>query len=381
MGWIAHHRLSERQKLKSLLLSRKNILMLAPRRIGKTWLMKQVDEDLDADGWTCIRIEVAGMDTEQKFLSALCERIDQKRGIAGTVKSYLTAKLQQIKVGKGGDSLAQMIAGVDLRQFSETLMEALNEGHQRTLLLIDEFPLFVLEYAKRDPDGVRTFLYHLRRLQQGFPNVSWFLTGSVGLDVVARRFKLEGALLDFEIFPLEPFTREEARSFLAEQSDLGRFDAPLEYTDEAFDRLVGELGWLSPYYLYHLARCTRPTHRLRADGPPIAEVADVVQAFDTLLQPAYRMYFAAWPEHIEKNFPPDETARLRSILEKCCGHADGEMESTLLGHLISTFAAVSPRELKDLLSSLAGDGLLMKDGDRWRFRSGLMRRYWLEYMA
>ena len=98
---------------------------------------------------------------------------------------------------------------------------------------------------------------------------------------------------------------------------------------------------------------------------------DVVQAFDTLLQPAYRMYFAAWPEHIEKNFPPEETARLRAVLEKCCGHADGEMENTLLGHLVSTFATVSPRELKNLLSSLESDGLLVKDGQRWRFRSGL----------
>jgi hypothetical protein len=42
-------------------------------------------------------------------------------------------------------------------------------------------------------------------------------------------------------------------------------------------------------------------------------------------------------------------------------------------------ASVSPADLRTLLIDLASDGVLEKAGDRWRFRSGLVRRYWKEY--
>ena len=72
MSTQTHHRPAERERLKRLLLSGHNVLMLAPRRIGKTWLMKQVEKDLTKDGHLCIRIDVEGKTTEQDFLKILC---------------------------------------------------------------------------------------------------------------------------------------------------------------------------------------------------------------------------------------------------------------------------------------------------------------------
>ncbi|CAO3460208.1 hypothetical protein [Azospirillum argentinense] len=381
----AHHRFAERRELKRLLLAGDNALLLAPRRVGKTWMMKRLDDDLTEAGHLCIRIDVEGIRNEEGFLRTLCQEIDRSQDVRDTVKSYFTAKVQQLKTGLSGDSVAQMIGKMDPRVFSETLIGALNQRTPRTLVMIDEFSLFILELAKQDPDGTRALLYHLRRLQQEFPNVGWLLTGSVGLDVVARRFNLEGALLDFVNVSLDPFTAEEARSYLAEQAALKLFREPFEFGDGAFERLVEDIGWLSPYYLNHTARHIRPTGAPvtggLSGGCAVATPDDVDRALAAILAPNNRLYFSPWKEHIEKNFPVEEAKRLHAILARCCEGADGEVEDTLLGLLVTAFPDTTRRNLKDHLTSLESDGFLIKDGGRWRFRSGLLRRYWLEYIA
>ncbi|WP_029010981.1 AAA family ATPase [Azospirillum halopraeferens] len=373
----AHHRLTERDALARHLLSGRNVLMLAPRRIGKTWLMKELERDLEWKGHTCIRIEVSGMRTEEVFLRTLCEAIERKQEITESVTTFFRTRLRQILVGASGDSLTQILTRTDPRVFSETLIGALDRQEQRTLILIDEFPLFVWEHARHDPDGARTFLYHLRRLQQAFPNVSWFLTGSIGLDVIARRFTLEGALLDFDVVPLEAFTEAEARSFLDELGDRHTLSRPLNFAAGAFEHLVRELGWLSPYYLDHLARHIRPT----ADGGATVGADDVDRAFAAVLRPAYRVHFSPWQEHIDKNFDTDDRARLYAILELCSEHPDGEQEDTLRARLATSYPGLTRRALKDLLLTQECDGLLAQTDGRWRFRSGLLRRYWREYVA
>lgn len=380
MAEPAHHRPAERENLKRLLLSGRNVLMLAPRRVGKTWLMDHTEGDLEKGGYSCIHIDVEGKRTEDEFLRVLCQEIDKKQEITESIKSYIKAKIQQVKGGSAGDTIAQMVGTMDSRLLSETLVGALNQRERRTVVMIDEFSLFVLDHAKQDPDSTRALLYHLRGLQQKFTNVSWLLTGSIGLDVVARRLNLEGAFLDFEIFPLAPFTDVEARSFLVDQSANERPEEPFDFDEDAFRHLIRELGWLSPYYLRHLAGRVRPSTPATSDSRAIATQADVAQAFEALLSPNYRTYFASWKEHIQKNFLPGETNHLTAILAKCCEHADGEREDTLLAHL-GVPAALSRRALKDLLLALDNDGYLVKEGERWRFRSGLLRRHWLEYIA
>ena len=73
----AHHRHEERAELARLFKTGASVQMLAPRRIGKTWLMDKVADDLEDEGWLCIRVDVEGMRTEEEFLRALCAEIEK----------------------------------------------------------------------------------------------------------------------------------------------------------------------------------------------------------------------------------------------------------------------------------------------------------------
>jgi hypothetical protein len=381
MPGMPHHRLTERAELKARFINGISVLMLAPRRIGKTWLMDAVKADMEAFGWLCVRLDVEGVQNEEAFLRELCQEIEKSQDLKTKALAHITQRFRQLLGRVEGGNLAQAIGMIDHRQFLETLVEALNKEQKKTLILIDEIALFILELTKTDPDSARSLLYHLRKLRQVYRNVMWFLTGSVGLDVVGRRHDMYGAMLGIDIVSLEPFTAEAAHSYVEELFDKKLISQPFEFGDGAFEYLVKELGWLSPYHLEQVVKLVGP--RLPATtlgNRPIATIADVERAFDKILQPSNRLHFAAWDEHIDKNFPED-ASHMRSILEVACENADGEIEATYLARLSKSDPAFASRQLKNLLTNLANDAYLVKAGQRWKFQSGLLRRYWREYAA
>lgn len=372
-----HHRWLERADIKARLMAGASLLMLAPRRIGKTWLMGKVEADMTAAGWRCIRIDVEGRDSEEAFLRELCAKIEEQQQLKKRLWSHVAQRLKQASAEGLGDGLLQSIGRVNHHEFLETLVDALNREQGKTLILVDEIALLVLELAKKDPNATRNLLYHLRKLQQAYPNVVWYFTGSIGLDVIARRFEMSGALLGVDIVPLEPFSAAEAGSYLDELAHKGIILHPFSWTPETLDALVTELGWLSPYYLRQLAQV------LRANGPeiggrPSATPEDIETAFETLLAPRQRGYFAAWEEHVVKNFVSADSVNLHLILDLLCDHPDGEKEATIAAAL-NAVGVIGQGKLREHLRDLQSDGYLIKKADRWAFRSGLLRRFWREY--
>jgi hypothetical protein len=380
MTSLPHHRKNERIELKARIAAGANVLMLAPRRIGKTWLMDKVADDMKADGWLCIKIDVEGMRTENEFLRALCQEIEKTQALTDRVKSHFLQRFKQLTTHVQDGNLAAAIGDIDPREFLETLVSSLNAEEKQTLILIDEIALFIHEQAKDNPDSARSLLYHLRKLQQTYPKVRWFLTGSVGLDVIARRHNMLGALLGIDSYPLEPFSREAAHSYLDELCATGQISQPFKLDEDSFDYLAKELGWLSPYYLRQIALQMKPTNQATS-GLPVATAADVENAFERLLSPTQRLHFAAWEEHIDKNFGDVDTLRLRAILDIACEQTNGEIEATLLTRLTATGETPNQNALRTLLQSLETDGFLHRIDNRWCFRSGLLRRYWKEYMG
>jgi hypothetical protein len=377
----AHHRIAERRELARLLEAGHSIQMPAPRRIGKTWLIGKLAEDLKAKGWLCVSIDVQGKRTEQEFFRTLCQEIEKNQALHKSALAHVLGRFRHIKDGAGAASLVQLLtASADPRAFSESLIESLDGSKKMTVVMIDELSLFALDLAEKDADATRAFLYHLRNLREAYPNVRWLFTGSIGLDVIGARFKLQGALIDLDIFDLHPFNENEARAFIEELREQNQLHTPFAFAEGAFEKLARELGWLSPWYLRLLANAVRPTGPTAEAGLATATAADIEAAFGKLLQHSQRPNFATWREHLEKNFPKDQTTLLHALLGILCDNADGEQAATLLVRLTEPFPNATRRELMDRLTDLASGGFLEEAGDRWRFRSGLLRRYWAKWM-
>jgi hypothetical protein len=89
--------------------------------------------------------------------------------------------------------------------------------------------------------------------------------------------------------------------------------------------------------------------------------------------------FAAWEEHLAKNFEPQDQEHLRAILAACSRDANCEQLATIQVALNSTYPALSMRELRELLNVLVNDGFFVVNDKRYQFQSGLVRKFWLKY--
>lgn len=373
-----HHRSNERTILKRKLDAGVNVHMPAPRRIGKTWTIGRLASDLRSAGWLAVEVDVQGMSSPHQFAADLCARIEEQMDAKKRVMSHLKERLDGLLGGGWGEKPIEALGRVDPIKFAETLVEALSQSGQNTVIIIDEISYFFLALAEADAKAAHQFAYQLRALQLRYKKVRWLITGSIGLDTIARRYDLQGAFVDFEIFSLESFTTEQARSYLRDPTVQEQLNHPFTASDEDFEAMFSYLGWLAPFYLKLVANEVRPSLQ-GADGPGQATKADFDAAFERLLLPHRRAEFAVWPEHVRKNLPAADRTVAEHVLAAVSQHPEGETEDTLIARVVSMELGAGQRQIREVLSMLVTDGLLMQSAKRFKFRSGLIRRYWLDY--
>jgi hypothetical protein len=376
-----HNRETERTQLRRKLQAGLSIHMPAPRRIGKTWTVTRLASDLRDAGWHAIEVDVQGMRTPNEFARELCLRIEAQNSLKERFKAHALQRIGNLLGGDWGSAPLDALGRVDPIEFAETLIGALNDSNEKTAVIIDEVAYFFLALAEEDRKAAHAFAYKLRALQQRYKNVRWLLTGSIGLDTIARRYELEGAFVDFETFVLEPFTPEEALSYMRDSSLRQQLNHPFDASDADFNAMFAELGWLSPYYLKMVANEVRPSIIATNSDLSIATKTDFDAAFKKLLQPNRRSEFAVWPEHIRKNLPIEDRTIANHILNGLCHDSDGETIDTLIARASHIQRDVTKRQVTDILAMLCNDGLLVFLNGRYSFRSGLITRYWREYEA
>jgi hypothetical protein len=136
------------------------------------------------------------------------------------------------------------------------------------------------------------------------------------------------------------------------------------------------VGWLIPYHLQVLfaeLRAICHDHHV----PPTVDVVD--RAFETLLSPGRRSLFDFWVQRLtqELGTPDDKQALVLANAAAIDEH--GATKDTLSQELFTRIADSDERErqLSFLLDVLQSDGYLVKDGNRYRFRSSLLREFWV----
>jgi hypothetical protein len=312
----------------------------------------------------------------------MCASIQEEVSIGQEVIGALTDRFHRLLRGAESQSdWRTILLTTDWTEFADHLLSQLEEtqngkANHRWLVLVDEIAVFTK--ALLDAEGqqkAHDFLYKLRNLRQKHHNVLWLYTGSIGLDAIARRNDIEGALVDMEIMALEPFARETAIGFLNSIAQRrGCF-----FTADALDIVLSRLGWFSPYYLEKIAEIA--CDKANEAGEIDSAVAN--RASDSLLDLTYRTYWATWREHLDKNFTEPDRTHLFALLAAIAQSPDGASIGTLL-QILNTGG--NPRTLATLtsfLDTLECDGYLSADlgRTRFKFRMNLLREWWLRYVA
>jgi uncharacterized protein len=358
-----------------------NILLLAPRRVGKTSVMRKMEEDAGDHGMNPVFVDVSDCADELRFVERLYAAVLANNSgdlLWNHIKeSWLGKAIQRVqKAGGAGFSVEFRPVEAAWSRLGEELTGALCRLEGRWLIQIDELPVFLLKLLNHDEpaarDRVREFLYWLRRLRLEFGEVRWFLAGSIGLDTITTRLNMADSINDLRIQTLGAFDGPTADALLAALAAEYR----IALSDVVRGHVVNKVGWPAPYYLQLVF------HELRNKRGAITP-ADVDRAIEDLLGPQHRNYFDYWRQRLFEELGRPDAEYAIDMLNAACHALDGVTRAILGQALASAISDPGIRgdKLRYLLDVLQNDGYLVEGNRRWRFRSPLLREYWLRRVA
>lgn len=358
-------------------VAEQHVLMLAPRRVGKTSLMLAVAERITSAQPVYVSVASATceLDLAQAMLHAVYETPAGKELRPSWFNSWMERrKLSIKKIEAPGAAIELERVEHPWQREAEHLFDKLATSEARWLFLIDELPNLVLALYERDPSGARarTFLQWFRAQRQRpalQERVRFVLAGSIGLDAITHRIAGSAAINDLLDWRLGPFPADTARAFLVRVAD----SHDMLLVPEVVEKLLEETEWLIPYHLQILVSELARRRRSR-----IPNTEDVTAAVRGMLE--RKLYFVTWYERLHAVFGRADAELARRVLLACARDPAGASEATLQALFGRHERLVASREAKQewIMDVLENDGYLVQHGKRWRFRSGLLRRYWLE---
>jgi len=361
-----------------------HVLLLAPRRVGKTSLLLALQSNVSRErSATGVYVSVAAATNELQFVKILIQAIYEtkpgRRLKPNAIAAWLGRhgrRLKGVKVAGSGIDL-DGAPTPEWQDEADKAFAAIAAVGTPWLFMIDELPMLVLLLARSDPSGtrVRNFLQwfrNVRQLPRGIENLRFVLAGSIGLDNVTRRHRLTDTINDLRDWRLGPFTRELADRFLGELAHAYRLKLAPDLRDAICDRAE----WLIPYHLQAIFSALR-----RECSGTSATIALLDRAIDALV--SRKAYFTYWDERLHDAFGAPEDGLARTMLATCARDARGTTMTKLQRSLTHQIP-----DLRDRIAAtswiadvLENDGYLVADAGRYRFRSGLLRRYWLSHFS
>lgn len=375
--------------LVGVLESGNHVLLVGPRRVGKSSLVAEVSRQLTAKGWTAVNVDVQHVADEAAFLTEIHEAIRNTNlqlpllAQAKDVLHRFGKLLRGTKVSVGETALEVSEGPADWESAAtslKSLIATLPDAQRRVMIAIDELPIFLTKLMKCDKGEprVRAILDWLRSVRQASGRkLPWILCGSIGLDTFVARHRLEGSINELLPMAVDALELQQAIDLLKRLGE--RPEHCCHISDAVAHAMVQKVGWPIPYYLqlmFHGLK-TLPTARRSATFP---NDADVAAAYDSLMDPHHRMHFGHWDARLADLLDGNEEPKAREILTHLAKYPNGRTSRQLRVVLAKGHPQSDPAQLdgdlRDLLDFLERDGYLGRSAETFAFRSFLLRDYW-----
>ena len=363
-----------------LLDAENHLLISAPRRVGKTSLVRRLVKDAGKRGWKALFVNVEDEDAEIGFVRQLVEGLKEQKNWIGKVKDgtvkTVTNLLQSIELEVKADDVGSIkinwnqTKATDLKVQLAELLRQMGNG----LIVIDELPVMLTRMANAENGKKRTesFLHWLRAFRQ-LPGVQvrWVFCGSIGLDSFTERMGVVKTINDLYDFPLGAYNPDIADLFLEE---LGKAEQ-IRLSPDVRQEIIRQVGWPLPYYLQVIFSKLKIITRSKG-AHQAATVADVTTAFT---QAAKYSKLNTWLERLDEQLSLDEARLAKGVLDMLCRQEKGRKRTHIEQHLVASLHIpidAARDSAAKLLKMLERDGYLMTDVGIYAFRSPLLRIYW-----
>ena len=395
-NWVDGDRFFNREVELEMLAERArdgiHTLLTAPRRMGKTSLVRESLRRLAKDG----DYETIFIDLEDASdpADAIAEIGAQSRSAAGAwhrIKSCFFDNLKEfgdrvetIAVSELQLQLRAGIAAGNRWRKGDEIFLALAESDRPVVLAIDELPILVNRLLQRDgntmtQEGIKVadeFLSWLRRNGQAHRGrIIMILSGSVGLEPILRRAGLSAHANIFAPLDLKPWAEDVAVGCLAALAETYDLNLPLDVRKDICRRLRHNVPHHIQQFFDHLHEHLRREDRIEASPDDVKLVYS-----NEMLSIRGQMDLEHYEGRLRMVLGPNEYRTALELLTEAAS-VDGLLNDASIGRFCKYIEVTDHSDdvsvmVKNVLYILEHDGYLERRQNNYQFVSGLLEDWW-----
>lgn len=357
-----------------------NILLSAPRRVGKTSIMRFL-EDSPREGFCFVYVITESVYSPEEFYRALLKELLGSSAVSKLKKSstrlrnsldQLLKRIRTVELGADGLKVELGEGNSETYQDAfEALLREIDTEGATIVLMIDEFPQTVENI--REKSGNQEAIHFLQKQrtfrQKSSPSLRVIYTGSIGLPSLVNKLGDPELINDLNPVEVPPLSHEEGWEMVEKLL----LSAKVQWEDGVIDYLLQEISWLIPFFLQlavqEVIDVFEQTHQ------PIMK-GDVDHALDQMIRQRNNTYFESYYARLNDAFPPTELGFVLALLSVVANE----------GYLLRQAALDLAREEgvlapQPVLEALQYDGYLyVSDPDKeFRFQSPILARWWKKF--
>lgn len=368
-------------------LGKDHVLLIAPRRYGKTSLMREVERKLCRQGKTCLFLDVMYVCSPQEFMIELADayfselNVPRRKRFLDALKGFFS-KIEEVEVSMEGrvrvkfrDVLKEEITEDTWMKSGDELLKAITSSSDKApvYVFVDELSECVNNIAKSSSEDSAKFLQWFRSKRQSVPkNLRFLVGGSVSFDRVVRAIgpRALSWINDFVRIGLEGFPRSEAIEFVKACFE----EKGLEYNAEIGEKILECLG--EPYVPYFISVFVSIIGQ-RVDGEVTANRVEKIY-FDDLLGSYGKGYFEYYRQRLG-TYPEPFAKAADEMLKEVCLVDDGYPLDLAFNVFKEASGIEDYEKFMDLIFDLENDFYIKVVNKKAVFQSKVLRDWWRLY--
>ena len=367
-------------------LKKDSVLLIAPRRFGKTSVMRRMEKELVEKDTISVFLEVEDVYTPQRFISEIVmalvenEKINKKTVLISSLKKgfqWFKENIEELEIPVFKAKLRSSIEAdlkEDWLEKSDQIFDIIRGTNADIYFIIDEFPIAI---KNMEPKEAEKFLHWFRKLRQVTRNLKFVVGGSVSIDRVVRDIGGASTINDFKRVRIGGFQEEVALNIIEKvfseegwtyEEALGR--KILACTGEAF----------IPYFIAIMLSALKEETDLRC-GEINEELIEKVYNH-RILGSEGKHYFEHYSQRLcvfYKGMGGMEEKAARAILRKACSVEYYSVD--LAFGIFKNETGINDHEkFIDLIADLSNDFYMERDPEKGlKFYSKMLRDWWRVY--
>lgn len=360
-----------------LIESGSHILVVAPRRVGKTSLMYYL-LDNSRDNYNFVYMDTESDNNENEFFRRIVNKLSKTNYIQKSKKAglFLIKYIPAVKkLGPEGIEFG-VKEKRDYKEILSNLLKSTKSEKKKLIIMLDEFPETLENIIEDEGDkSGRHFLQSNRELRQDdeiSKNIQFIYTGSIGLEIIVGSLNSTKTINDLSRLKNPPLTTDEAKLLIV----LLLKNVKFQLNESLIENILNKIEWLIPFYIQLVLDQLREIHREQSLSEITTETIN--QAFDKMLD--QKNHFENWYDRLRKSLRTGNSFKfVKEIL-----NITSENNNISSNEIFNLAVKYNLEEnYIDVVKSLVYDGYINNDDDPkiYRYNSPILRMWWRKNVA